>query len=227
VSSETPKGFSYTINGRTASTADSTPTGRQILSDAGFEPADDFILIARATYGSKVVSLDEVINVESSAAVFFAFEGGKIFELTVNDHSIFWGKDKIKIEEIRSLGNVPDTDDLIWERDTQAPEVLPEHGDFSLRGEGVEHLRTKTRPPVPSHFVYFVDNVEYKTEHESLTGAQIIAKVVGWNPENSLVLEGEGSDPDEVIRPTTTVIFKGRATPAHFISVPPATFGGS
>ncbi len=130
MSTETPKGFSYTINGRAASTADRTPTGSQLLSDAGFEPADDFVLISRTAHGTGVIALDQVVDIEAPPAQFFAFEGGKVFELTVNEHSIFWGKYKIKIEEIRTLGNVPETDDLVWVRDAHEPEVLPNHGDF-------------------------------------------------------------------------------------------------
>jgi hypothetical protein len=40
-----------------------------------------------------------------------------------------------------------------------------------------------------------------------------------------LVLEGEGSNPDEAIHPTIVVNFKERETTAHFSIVPPATFG--
>jgi hypothetical protein len=227
MNTETQKGFPYTINCQVASTSDRTPTGAQLLSDASFEPADDFILIRRTPHGTGVVSLDEVVNIEGGSREFFAFDGGEAYELTVNEHSIFWGADKIKLEQVRVLGNVPDDYELIWVRDDVPPEVLPDEGSFNLSANGVEHLRTQKRPPVPTHYEYFVDNIEYKTDHEFLTGAQITAGVVGWNPANSLVLEGEGSDPDEVIRPTTTVTFKGRKTPARFISVPPATFGGS
>jgi hypothetical protein len=227
MNTEMQAGFPYTINGQVASTSHPAPTGSQLLSDAGFEPADDFILIERTPHGTGVVSSDQVVKIKGTSHEFFAFEGGEVYEVTVNAHSLFWGADKIKLEEIRNLGNVPDDHELIWVRDNLPPEVLPEHGSFALSGKGVEHLRTEKRPPVPAHYYYFVDNVEYKTDHESLTGAQITANVPGWNPANSLVLEGEGSDPDEVIRPTTTVTFKGRKTPARFVSVPPATFGRS
>ncbi len=54
-------------------------------------------------------------------------------------------------------------------------------------------------PPVPPLRLFRRHRRVQDPEHESLTGAQITAKVPGWNPENTLVLEGEGSDPDEVI----------------------------
>jgi hypothetical protein len=227
MNTESQDRFRYTINGEGSSSADRTPIGSQLLADAGFEPADDFILIERTAHGTRVVSSDDVLELGGNAHEFFAFEGGVAYELTLNEHSIYWGQDKIELEKIRVLGNVPDDHELIWVRDKDQVEVLPAHGTFDLGRKGVEHLRTQKRPPKPTHYVYFVDNVEYQTEHESLTGAQITSKVPNWNPANSLVLEGEGSDPDEVIRLTATVVFKGRKTPARFIIVPPATFGGS
>lgn len=225
MNTESQRRYQYTINGSPASTADRTPRQTQVLTDAGFEPADDFILIQRTAHGTRVVSSDDVLDLGSAAVEFFAFESGASYELTLNEHSIWWGADKIEIKEIRTLGNVLDEDELMWEREDGSSEVLPTQGKFGLRGKGVEHLRTRKRPPKPTVYHYFVDNVEYTTDHESLTGAQITAKVPGWNPANSLVLEGDGSEQDEVIRPTTTVVFKGRETPAHFTIVPPATFG--
>ena len=227
MSTDTQKVFPYTVNGQTASTSDPNPIGSQLLSDAGFEPADDFILIQRTAHGTGVVALDQVVAIEEGHREFFAFGGGTAFELTVNEHSLFWGEEKIKVERIRQLANVPEDHELIWERDGEKPEVLPDHGEFSFAPKGVEHLRTKERPPVPPHYIYFVDDVEYTTHEESLTGAQIIARVPDWNPVNSLVLEGEGSEKDEVIPPTATVVFKGRKSPARFMAVPPATFGRS
>lgn len=227
MSTDTRKGFPYTVNGQAASTSDPTPIGSQLLSDAGFEPAGDFILIKRTAHGTAVVALDQVVPLGDEPREFYAFGGGEAFELTVNEHSLYWGEDKIKVKKIRELANVPDDRELIWQRDGEKSEVLSDNGEFSFTSRGVEHLRTKERPPVPTDYIYFVDNVEYKTREESLTGAQIIARVPDWNPANSLVLEGEGSEKDEVIPPTATVVFKGRASPAHFIAVPPATFGRS
>ena len=194
------QGYPYQINGKTASTDDQTPTSAQVLADAGFEPAEDFVLIKRTEHGTSVVSSDDVLDLTVSKE-FFAFEAGAIFELTVNEHSIYWGSSKIDIKEIRRLGNVSNDDDLIWIRIDEENEVLALHGHF------------------------FVDTVEYSTEKQELTGAQIMAKIPDWNPANSLVLEGDEAEPDEVIHPTTVVVFKGRETPAHFAIVPPATFG--
>jgi hypothetical protein len=217
--------FSYQINSKQAFTGDPTPTSSQILSDAGFEPADDFSLVQRTQHGSRLLASDEVVDVREGAAEFFAFSGGVTFECTVNSHSIFWGDDKIEIPQLRRLANVADDHDLVWVREESQNEVLPLEGHFPLSGRGVEHLRTHKRAVEPTVYEYFVAGVKYTTEHERLTGAQITAKLPDWNPANSLVLESEGAEPDEIVHPTTVVELKGRATPAHFAVVPPATFG--
>jgi hypothetical protein len=216
--------FSYLINGKQAQTDDQTPSSSRVLADAGFEPVDDYVLIQRTRHGSSVISSDDVLDLEGGKAEFFAFEDGTIFELTVNEHSIFWGARSIGVRQIRHLANVPNEDELIWVRDDETNEVLSAEDSLDLGDRGVEHLRTHKRAD-PTVYRYFVNGVEYSTEHDRLTGAQITAKVSGWNPANSLVLESEGSAPDEVIHPTTVVELKGRITPAHFTIVPPATFG--
>jgi hypothetical protein len=225
MSTEEQREYPYLINGRPAKTTDATPTQAQVLADAGFEPVLDYVLIQRTPHGTKVVSSDDSLNLRDDSAEFFAFNCGVSYELTVNTHSIWWGEATIDIAKIRSFGKVSEDHDLVWDHGEQAPEVLPRQGHFRLDGGGVEHLRTVRPEHHTVTYIYFVGDNEYKTDQEQLTGAQITAQIADWNPANSLVLEGEGSEPDEMIRPTTAVNFKCRATPAHFIVVPPATFG--
>ena len=223
--SEAEKMFSYLINGKQEKTNDSSPSAEKILGDAGFEPADDFVLIQRSTHGTVVVGSDAVLDLTGGTAEFFAFAGGEIFELTVNEHSLFWAAPAIGVEEIRRLANVPEDDDLIWIRDEGGNQKLSVGDSFELKGRGVEHLRSHERHIEPTVYEYFVSGKPYFTELAEITGAQITAKVPNWNAADSLVLEGDGAAPDEVIRPATVVKLKGRKMPAHFAIVPPATFG--
>jgi len=224
---EQKAGFPYQINDKRLFIGDRTPTAAQLLSNADFEPADDYVLIQRTQHGSKVLDADEPFDIEQGHAEFFAFESGEVFQLTVNEHPIWWAKKEIDITEIRHLANVAEDENLVWIRVESPSETLPPHGPFSLHEKGVEHLITHKRHPQPVTYEYFVANVMYTTEHAELTGAQITAKVTDWNAANSLVLESEGSEADKVIHPTTVVILKGRETPARFDIVPPATFGGA
>jgi hypothetical protein len=214
--------YEFTINGKSASIADKTPTRAQLLVEAGFEPADDYGLLQRTKHGTKLIPSDETLDLEGGEE-FFASDSGSTYELTVNNHSVVWGNEHIDIEILRRVANVPEDFDLIWEHEDIPDEVLPVHGQFSFAGKGIEHLKTKKREH--QQFKFYVEGTEYHTNQESLTGAQIMAMVANWDASNSLVLEGDGADPDEVIHPTTVVRFKGRQTPAHFSIVPPATFG--
>jgi hypothetical protein len=223
---EQQAGFPYQIDGKQLHIAERAPFATQLLSNADFEPADNYVLIQRTAHGSKVLDSEEPVDLEQGHAEFFAFESGEVFQLTVNEHPIWWGREEIEISKIRHLANVPQGDDLIWMRDESTNETLPPDGQFRLSGKGIEHLRTHKRPPQPVIYEYFVAGIKYTTDHAELTGAQITAKVSGWNAADSLVLEGEGSEPDEIIHPTTIVVLKGRETPAQFAIVPPATFGG-
>lgn len=217
--------FTYRIDDITASISDRTPTPGQLLAEAGFEPADDYVLFARTEHGTRVTLFDESLDLSSGDAEFFASSSGRQFEVRINDHPIFWGSETIEIALLRKLGHVLDDQDLVWMRVFPGNEILPREGAFALNADGIEHLRTHKRESNPCTYRYFVDGIEFTTEHAELTGAQITARLPDWSAENSLVLEGQCADADVVVHPTTVVVFENRATEAHFTVVPPATFG--
>jgi hypothetical protein len=71
---------------------------------------------------------------------------------------------------------------------------------------------------------YQVDGKEYHSESSALTGAQIKAKIVDFNPAYTLVLESGGDKPDQVITDDFTVDLNVHP-PLKFYTMPPATFG--
>ena len=76
-------------------------------------------------------------------------------------------------------------------------------------------------------FVYFVDNVEFTTEHSTLTGAQIKAAIPNFNPAYSLFEEEPGDAPDILINDSDSVSLSTQGPGGHkrFYTVPPASFG--
>lgn len=75
-------------------------------------------------------------------------------------------------------------------------------------------------------YSYFVDNTKYDSVEQSLTGAQIKARIAGFNPTYALYEEGHGKEKDILIKDDTTVdLEKTEGGPKRFITVPPATFG--
>ncbi len=72
---------------------------------------------------------------------------------------------------------------------------------------------------------YFVDGVKYETDLDTITGAQIKAKIPNFNPSYALVLEGHGDQPNQQISDSTSITFSQYHGVLHFQTVPPATFG--
>lgn len=72
-------------------------------------------------------------------------------------------------------------------------------------------------------FEYFVDGVLYKTDMNSITGAEIKVKIPNFNPAFQLFLEGKGGAPDRQIA-DSDVVDLGKGAP-HLYTAPPATFG--
>ena len=74
-------------------------------------------------------------------------------------------------------------------------------------------------------YFYFVDNVKYETDQETVTGALVKAKIPNFDPTYSLFLEATGGGPDELITDDTVVSLKKDHGPRRFYTVPPAAFG--
>ena len=74
-------------------------------------------------------------------------------------------------------------------------------------------------------FFFFVGSDKYESDLPELTGAQIKAKIPNWNPADTLSLEGQGKDPDQLITDTDVVSLKKEHGPRRFTIVPSANFG--
>src|SRR5947209_19317904 len=74
-------------------------------------------------------------------------------------------------------------------------------------------------------FFYFVDNVKYETDQETITGALIKAKIPNFDPSYGLFLESVGGGPDQLITDDATVSLQKEHGPRRFFTVPPAAFG--
>lgn len=76
-------------------------------------------------------------------------------------------------------------------------------------------------------YFYFVGETKYETDQETITGAQIKARIADLEPGTGLSLEGHGNDPDRMINDADILALDlghGHG-PLHFTLVPPATFG--
>jgi Multiubiquitin len=144
-----------TVNARSVLT-DIEPIGSRILAEAGFEPVDEHVLIQRVKIGSRLLSLDERVDLKSvDGARFYAFRTGEIFTFTVNEHGFQWGRPSITEPELRDFAGVRDEDVLVQEEGDDEPRILNPTDRVELGASGTEHLRTEKRL-----VTVFVDNIE-------------------------------------------------------------------
>lgn len=145
-----------TVNGRSIRLEDREPIGSQVLAEAGLEPVDEHILIQRVKIGSRLISLDERVDLRGAGVErFYAFRTGEAFMFTMNEHGFQWGRSAITEPEIREFVGVPDDEVIVQERADEEPRILGAADRVDLCASGTEHLRTEKRLAT-----VFVDNVE-------------------------------------------------------------------
>lgn len=134
------------VNGQEFTVRDAEPQGDQILASAGCEPVDDFVLIQRMRPGSRVVSIDQTVEIApGEKPVFYAFRGGDIHLFTVDTHGFQWGEADIAEDAIRDIAQIGPELVLEVEREDERPRLLAPGDRLPLTPKGVEHLRTRSR----------------------------------------------------------------------------------
>ena len=133
------------LHAREIRIADPEPTGRQILSEAGFDPAGDYVLIQRLRRATRSVSLDELVELRhDSAEAFVAFETDRLYTFTVDERGYEWGAATIAGVVLRELAEVPADEVLVLQREGEDRE-LDQADQLTLSDAGTEHLRTGKR----------------------------------------------------------------------------------
>ena len=115
--------------------------GERILNEAGFQPAEDYVLIQLLLPGTRSVGLDESVDLrEKGSRAFRAFKSDRIFRFTVDDVGYEWGGAKITEPELRRIAVVDGDRTLVQERGGKAIELAAD-GIVELAETGTEHLR--------------------------------------------------------------------------------------
>lgn len=192
--------FAVTVNDRMLQVEDRTPTARQILAAAGFNPADEHILIQDLKTGTQSVALDEIVDLGGKGRErFFAFASDRIFRFTLDGLGFEWGAPKIAEPMIRDIGRVDDGKAIVLEQvDAPDTELGPE--DHLVLGErGTEHLRT-----VKGLVSVCIDDEIRKIPRGSYTTEQLL-EVLGVEPGYLInVIDADGQlrllEPGEKIR---------------------------
>ena len=134
--------FSITVNDVEFHFADPEPAGGQILSQAGFRPAADHVLIQLLLPGTRSVGVDEPVDLRRNGTeAFWAFKSDRVFLFTINDRGYEWGVAKVTAPELRRIAGVNDEEFLVQERDGKDI-ILAADDIVELGNAGTERLRS-------------------------------------------------------------------------------------
>ena len=137
-------GRNVTINDRSFEVYDPVANGRQLLTEGGFDPASDHVLIQLLKRGSRSVGLDESVDLRGQGPyVFRAFESDRVFNFTLDERGYEWGASSIPETELRDIGSVPEDRVIVLERKNKPDLELGDGDVVQLGDSGTEHLRTR------------------------------------------------------------------------------------
>ena len=173
------------VNGNPVRINDQRPIGSQVLITAGFEPADEHILIESAKLGSRLISLDEAIHLRGNER-FYAFRTGEVFTFTVDGHGFQWGEVEIAEPKLREFANLSEDEVFVLDRANTEPQILTASDKVGLGAAGTEHLRTQKRL-----VNVFYDDVPKLIPRGTYTTEQLIA-LFGVQAGYLLNLESKG-----------------------------------
>ncbi len=164
--------FYYRINGQASTIAAQRATARELLAAADFNPASDYILIQFIDRGSRVIGLDQVVELcDDVPLVFRAFQSDRAFSFTLDERGCEWGAPKIGEHELREIGDIPESKTLVLKRRNEPDIEISEGQSVSLDETGTEHIRSE-----PGLVLVYLDQVEkriargtYTTEELGLT----------------------------------------------------------
>jgi hypothetical protein len=83
--------------------------GRQILTAADCEPADDFILIQVLHHETRSIALEQVVQLGIQNK-FVAFRGDRLYRFTINDRGFDWGDNTITETQLRAIYDLPESE---------------------------------------------------------------------------------------------------------------------
>jgi hypothetical protein len=164
--------FSVSVNDRPLQLDDPKPAARQVLVAAGFNPADECVLIQVLRDSTRSVALDETIDLRGpDKEVFWAFKMDRVFRFTLDGRGFEWGAALIAEPSVRSIAHVDENKILVLERKDQPDQELGPNDEVRLCEAGTEHLRTEKRLLE----VFFQDK-PYELPRGTYTTQQLMAK---------------------------------------------------
>ena len=204
--------YPFTVNGIEHVSHDAKRDGRQLLQATGFTPPSDHVLIQLTHPGSKVIGLDEEIDLSARGhEQFWVFLADREFNFTVDEVGYVWGAPTIFEEPLRAITATPPDKELVLERADGDDEVIRPGTSVDLGARGTEHIYTEKRLVT----VYYKDD-PFELERGRYTGAQLSME---FSVPSGYVLDLVEPDGNfKEIKPTDSVKVREGM---HFVSHPP------
>jgi len=171
----TTKG-TYQVNGRALPASDTLMTGRQVRTDAGFDPASEYVLVLIADRGTRSIGLDETVEIDTAGHTEFrAFESDRLFSFTVDERGYEWGAAQIGVDELRRIAHVQENRELVLDGDQDV--VLKPGSTLDLGDRGAERIRS--RPLRPKIITIIVNGREKKVDQGLISYERIVELAFG------------------------------------------------
>lgn len=128
---------------------DPVPLGRQILSEAAFQPVHEYSLFAILPSGDfEDVRLDENFDVRGKGVErFVAFRSDRNFRFVLNDHEIRWGFPTISGSALYALAKPAEEEAIFLDVRGGQDRLIEPLDSVELGDAGVERFYTAPRPP--------------------------------------------------------------------------------
>lgn len=171
------KKFTVVVDGKAYPFNDDEVEGREILEKSHHNPASDFALILIEDRSTRSIGLNEKVDLNNyDNPTFLTFEGGELYQFTVDERGYEWGAEMISVADIRRYTQIGDDYELFLDKAHDEP--IPDGGLLSLSSKGVEHVFSRKRKPKP--FTIIVN-----TRPKEVYGAEITFEAVvhlAYNP---------------------------------------------
>ena len=138
--------FKVVVDGETYPFGDDEVEGREILEKSHHTPASDSTLILIEDRSTRSIGLNEKVDLNNyDTPTFLTFEGGEIYQFTVDERGYEWGADAILAVDIRRYAQIGDDYELLLDKAHDEP--IGDEASLSLSSKGVEHIVSRKSKP--------------------------------------------------------------------------------
>lgn len=158
---------------------DPVVTGRQVIEEAGYWPAEEYLVFQVLGNGAlESLRLDETTRLLGGGAErFIVFRSDRSFRLVVDERRHEWGASEVTGLLVKQIGGVEPECSGVWlELGDEPDRFIGDDDTVTLSGESIERFRTG---PI---YTLCIEGTEYSWPKPTIA-AEEIAELGGWDPK--------------------------------------------